>query len=121
MCKSAKTSADRRKGHRDRQGAESRRADTNRITDEIAVGNYLKARDMNLLTLGRFRFGLCPDGSLSKTDREELNLEEIVVIELKDWPGNDPHSFRKAVKSLIKSVEDFPPSSCNVTSVGVGR
>jgi protein-tyrosine phosphatase len=81
----------------------------NWITEDIAIGDYLEAGDRNFLSLGRFRSVLCLDGSLSKSDPEELGLEEFVVVELKDGPGNDLRSFQKAVKSLIELVEDFPP------------
>ncbi len=81
----------------------------NWITDRIAIGNYLEARNVVVLSQSGFRSILSLDGSLSEIDPEDLNLEEIVTFELKDGPGNDPSVFRKAVQNLIGLVQDFPP------------
>lgn len=81
----------------------------NWITNNLTIGNYLEARDADLLARNGIKSILSLDGTLSHVDPEDLGLEEIITVELKDGYGNDPSVFRKAVQHLIELVQDFPP------------
>ena len=81
----------------------------NWINDLVAIGNYLEAQNATFLSQNRFRSVLSLDGTLSKHDPEDLGLEDIVAFDLKDGPGNDPVTFRRAVMSLAELVTNSPP------------
>ena len=54
------------------------------ITDKIAIGNYLQARDAELLRREAVRLVLGLDGTLKGVDPSELGLQRIECIPLWD-------------------------------------
>jgi protein-tyrosine phosphatase len=70
------------------------------ITDQVAIGNYLEARDSALLKRSGFRSALSLDGTLAEQDATELGLSEVVSYSLVDGPGNDLRILRFAVGDL---------------------
>lgn len=79
------------------------------ITDDVAIGNYIEAQDVEFLSRNGFRSVLSLDGTLSRWEPEDLGLDEVVVIPLKDGPGNRADVFIGAVENLIDLAESFPP------------
>jgi protein-tyrosine phosphatase len=79
------------------------------ITDEIAVGNYLEALDIELLQRDRFASALSLDGTLYGKDPADCGLRRIEVVRLEDAPGNDFRLFKLAVDNLVELVRDAPP------------
>lgn len=79
------------------------------ITDEIAIGNYLEAVDVELLRREKFASALSLDGTLYGKEPAECGLQRIEVVQLEDAPGNDPRRFRLAVDCLSELVREAPP------------
>ncbi len=79
------------------------------ITNEIAVGNYLEALNLELLGREKFVSALSLDGTLHGKDPAEFGLQRIEVVRLEDAPGNEPRLFRLAVDYLSELVRDAPP------------
>ncbi len=70
------------------------------ITEDIAVGNYLEAQDIDLLRREGVASVLSLDRTVTETDQSRLELAEVESIPLEDGPGNDPRMFRQAVEAL---------------------
>ena len=81
----------------------------NWITDTIAIGNYLEARDTALHRRHGIRSVLCLDGSLEGHDPALLDLADIEVFALVDGPGNLPMQFFQAV-SLVAQMSQATPN-----------
>lgn len=79
------------------------------ITEQIAIGNYLEAQDLELLRAHGFRSVLSLDGSLSSRRAAGFGLDEIVGFKFIDGPGNDPRHYEYAVDALIRLSERKPP------------
>ena len=79
------------------------------ITDNIAIGNYLDARDAALLQLHAFRAVLSLDGTLSTGDAKKLGLCEVACHRLIDGAGNDTRVFSLAVDALLRLADSCPP------------
>jgi protein-tyrosine phosphatase len=79
------------------------------ITDEVAIGNYLKAQDAALLKQQAFRSVVNLDGTLSTKQAGEFGLAEVVAYRLIDGAGNDPRVFRYAVDDLRRLARLHPP------------
>lgn len=79
------------------------------ITDEIAVGNYLEALDVELLRHEKFASALSLDGTLYGKDPAECGLRRIEVVRLEDAPGNEPRLYKLAVDYLGELVAETPP------------
>lgn len=79
------------------------------ITDTIAIGNHIEARDTILLREAGFASILSLDGSLSESEAECLGVTEIVSVELMDGAGNDPRRFDRATASLGRLIRETPP------------
>jgi protein-tyrosine phosphatase len=79
------------------------------ITNEIAIGNYLEALDVELLQREKFASALSLDATLHGKDPAECGLQRIEVVPLEDAPGNDPRLFRIAVDYLKQLVLEAPP------------
>lgn len=71
------------------------------ISDRIAIGNHLEARDADLIRRHGLRSLLSLDGSVSESEAVALGLDDIIAIPLIDGPGNRPGQFRRAVNCLI--------------------
>jgi hypothetical protein len=79
------------------------------ITDEIAVGNYLEALDVELLHREKFASALSLDGTLHGKDPADCGLRRIEVVPLEDAPGNELRLYKLAVECLSELVREAPP------------
>lgn len=79
------------------------------ITENIAIGNYLEALDVELIRREKFASALSLDATLHAKRTSEFGLQRIEVVKLDDGPGNDPRLFRLAVSHLADLVEAAPP------------
>jgi protein-tyrosine phosphatase len=79
------------------------------ITDQIAIGNYLDALNVELIRSSKFGSALSLDGILHGKDPAEFGLRRIETVMLEDAPGNDPRLFRRAVQHLTDLVNETPP------------
>jgi dual specificity phosphatase 12 len=71
------------------------------VTETIAIGNYLEARDAELLRRNRIRSALSLDRTLQDTSPATLGLAAIEAVPLDDGPGNDLRLFERAVSALV--------------------
>lgn len=83
------------------------------ITDAVAIGTYLEAKDDGLLSKDKFRSVLSLDGTLSANDAANLGLAEVVPYRLVDGAGNDLRVFRLAVADLRRLARSQPPVLVN--------
>ena len=81
----------------------------NWITDQIAIGNYLDAQDLELLQREGISSILSLDGTLAGRNPSELGVKKIAVIKLVDGPGNSRDTFFRALESLSRFVSGSPP------------
>jgi hypothetical protein len=58
-----------------------------RVDDSIVIGNYVEAKDINLLRANGIRFILCLDDDLIPRTPEDLGVESVDVVALKDGPA----------------------------------
>jgi len=79
------------------------------ITDRVAIGNYLEARDAVLLKQHGFRSAMSLDGTLAERDAAPLGLAEVASYPLIDGPGNDLRVFRFAIDDLRRLAASFSP------------
>jgi protein-tyrosine phosphatase len=79
------------------------------ITDQIAIGNYLDALDLELIRSSSISSVLSLDGTLCGKKPADCGLRRIEIVLLEDAPGNDPHLFRRAVDRLEDLVQDSAP------------
>jgi predicted protein tyrosine phosphatase len=79
------------------------------INDKIAIGNFLEARDSELLAREGIRSVLSLDGSLRAISPADLGLERIEHVPLEDAPGNDFRMFKRAVDLVADLVSTHPP------------
>ena len=70
------------------------------ITDRVAIGNYLEARDAALLRQHGFCSALSLDGTLGEHHAAEFGLSEVASYTLIDGPGNDLRVLRFVVEDL---------------------
>ncbi len=79
------------------------------ITDEIAIGNYLEAVDVEMLQRENFASALSLDGTLYGREPVDYGLRRIEVVRLEDAPGNEVRLFKLAVEFLGELVREAPP------------
>jgi protein-tyrosine phosphatase len=79
------------------------------IETDIAIGNFVDAKDGELLKAASISSALSLDGTLSGVRPESLHLKQIEVVRLEDGPGNDRRSFLRAVDTLEELVRSAPP------------
>jgi protein-tyrosine phosphatase len=79
------------------------------ITEQIAIGNYLDALDVELLRNSGIASALSLDGTLHGKNPAEFGLRRIETVMLEDAPGNDPRLFRRAVEHLTDLVSEASP------------
>jgi protein-tyrosine phosphatase len=79
------------------------------ITDDVAIGNYIEALDVELLRREKFASALSLDGTLRDKDPADCGLRQIEVVPLEDAPGNEPRLFKLAVGYLSDLVLNAPP------------
>ncbi|MBG88697.1 MAG: hypothetical protein CMO80_17595 [Verrucomicrobiales bacterium] len=80
------------------------------ISDSVAIGNYLDARNVELLRTAGIRSTLCLDGCLRDTVPDNLGLKRIKAVELIDDTGNSPEVFRRAVSVCGELISDYAPT-----------
>lgn len=78
------------------------------ITDTIAIGTYAEARDRLVLVGARIRSIICLDAALRDPDEASLDIYDYEVVDLVDGPGNDPHTFDRAVR-LVGAFSEHSP------------
>jgi protein-tyrosine phosphatase len=79
------------------------------IEQDIAIGNFVEAKEMELLEKASISSTLSLDGTLSGVKPETLKLKKIEVVRLEDGPGNDLRLFKMAVSALDELVRRAPP------------
>jgi protein-tyrosine phosphatase len=79
------------------------------IEQGIAIGNYLEAKDKELLGREGIKSVLSLDGTLAGESPDSLGLQAIEVVRLNDGPGNDKRLMILAVTCLAKLVVEAPP------------
>ena len=79
------------------------------ITEQIAIGNYLDALDVELLRSSGLTSVLSLDGTLHGKEPADCGLRRIEIVMLEDAPGNEPHRFRLAVQRLADLVNESSP------------
>lgn len=72
----------------------------NFITDNIAIGNYLDATDVEAQRAAGIESLLCLDGKLKPSDAEAMGLKQIISFSLIDGRGNRPETFESAVRAV---------------------
>jgi protein-tyrosine phosphatase len=70
------------------------------ITDDVAIGNYLEAQDVDLLRVHGINSIVSLNRTLQEKDAARLGLKAIASVPLEDGPGNDPRLFRLAVDAV---------------------
>ncbi len=78
------------------------------ITDTIAIGTYVEARNRPLLLGARIRSIICLDRAVCDPDEASLDVDDYEVVGLADGPGNDPRTFERAV-NLVGSFSQQSP------------
>lgn len=68
------------------------------ITETIAIGTFLEARNHSLRVEAGIRSILCLDAMLRDPDEPNLDVDDYEVIDFADGPGNDPRVFDQAVR-----------------------
>jgi hypothetical protein len=79
------------------------------ITDEIAIGNFVDAEDLELLRRERIGSILGLTRTLLGRGPAELGVRALEVVPLDDGPGNDRRLFLMAVESLARLVRKAGP------------
>jgi hypothetical protein len=80
-----------------------------RITDEIAIGDWRDALDADLLRREGVWSVLSLIGRLVGRSAESLGVQRVEVFPLQDGPGDDPARFARAVALLARLVAEGPP------------
>ncbi len=80
----------------------------NWITNAIAIGNFLDAEDRELHRSSVIRSLVCLSGRLCGVLPETLGLDFLENFDLKDGPGNDPATFRRAVEAVARAASRYP-------------
>lgn len=79
------------------------------VEKDIAIGNYLEAKDAELLRKEAIASGLSLDGTLSGVIAASVGLKRIEVVKLDDGPGNDIRLFTSAINALESLIREAPP------------
>lgn len=79
------------------------------ITDTIAIGNHLEARDDALVRRAGFRSLLSLDGSMVAVPTAATPFEVVRAYTLIDGPGNDSGLYRRIVRRLVQLERDHAP------------
>jgi len=78
------------------------------ITDSIAIGNFLEARNHKLRVDAGIRSIICLDAVVRDPDERNLDVDDYEVIDLADGPRNDPRVFDQAVRLVGVFSEQSP-------------
>jgi dual specificity MAP kinase phosphatase len=79
------------------------------ITENIWIGNFHDAHDLEALKENRIQSILCLDGCLVETTAEVLGVKRVEVVQLIDGRGNPPEIFLWAVKILQQMKTKHSP------------
>ncbi len=79
----------------------------NWITKNIAIGNYLDAKNVQLLKEEKIKAILSLDGSTEISNTSDLGVKKIETYRLIDGAGNDLRIFQRAVDELERLVEKY--------------
>jgi len=79
------------------------------ITDNIAIGNYLDARNEELLSTQKIASILSLDGGLAGIEPKKLGVRRIEIRKLHDGAENHPEAFLSTLRVLHKLVLESPP------------
>lgn len=79
----------------------------NWITKNIAIGNYLDAKNILLLKEEKIKAILSLDGSTKASSTSDLGVKKIETYRLIDGAGNDLRVFQRAVDELERLVEKY--------------
>lgn len=79
------------------------------VEKDIAIGNYLEAKDAKLLRKESIASALSLDGTLSGITPASIGLKRIEAVRLDDGPGNDLRLFNSAINALEALVREAPP------------
>lgn len=79
------------------------------IEKDIAIENYLEAKDVDLLQKESIASALGLDGTLFGVKPESLGLKQIEVVRLEDGPGNDLRLFSLSIDALDRLVREAAP------------
>lgn len=78
------------------------------ITDTIAIGTYVEARNRLARVGAGIRSIICLDAALRDPDQVSLEIDDYEVVDLVDGPGNDPRTFYRAVR-LVGTLSEQSP------------
>ena len=78
------------------------------ITETIAIGTFLEARNRTLRVDAGIRSIICLDAVLRDPDESSLDVDDYQVIDFADGPGNDPRLFDQAVRLVGLLSEQSP-------------
>ena len=79
------------------------------IEQGIAIGNYLEAKDQELLGREGIKSVLSLDGTLAGISPDSLGLRAIEVVRLDDGPGNDKRLMNIAINALSRLASEASP------------
>ena len=79
------------------------------IETDVAIGNFIEAKDAELLEMASISSALSLDGTLTGVQPQSLKLKRIEVVRLEDGPGNDLRIFNMAINALDELVRTAPP------------
>ncbi|EEF60449.1 dual specificity protein phosphatase family protein [Pedosphaera parvula] len=79
------------------------------ITDKIAIGNSLDAKNVELLKKEGVKSILSLDGTPAGIEPKELGVKRIVIRKLQDGLQNQPAEFLDAVNELKRLVVETGP------------
>jgi protein-tyrosine phosphatase len=78
------------------------------ITDTIAIGTYVEARNRLVRVGAGIRSIICLDAAVRDPDEANLDIDDYEVVDLADGPGNDPRTFDRAVQLVGAFSEQSP-------------
>ena len=79
------------------------------ITENIWIGNFNDAHDLEALKENGIQSILCLDGCLVETKAEALGVKRVEIIQLIDGRGNPPEVFLRAVRILQQMKTKHSP------------
>jgi protein-tyrosine phosphatase len=79
------------------------------ITDQVAIGDYREAQNIELLRRSGFGLILGLTGTLLGKSPSELGVRQLQVITLLDGAGNELSRFQRAVDTLVQLAAEAPP------------
>jgi protein-tyrosine phosphatase len=79
------------------------------ITEDIWIGNFNDAQNLDSLREAGIQSILCLDGCLLGKSAKELGVRQIDVVPLIDGRGNQPEVFLQAVRTLKHLTSKHAP------------